>query len=288
MSNLQQRLIIGSIASAFAILILWLSPYPIFRPIFVFIVTLFISLAASEFYSFAKNKKFQPVIQIGLAGCILYPLSVYAGIEYPSAAILPYTILILTLFGSFLYFFKKGKDPILNISITLFALIYLAIPLTTWLNVAYFFDLSSGQEGRWWLLYLLAVTKITDMGAYFVGSSVGKHKLAPYLSPGKSWEGALGGVLFGIITSVIFHLFSEEIPLKITLFQSILLGLLLSIMGQVGDLAESLLKRDANLKNSSQIPGLGGILDMLDSLVFTSPILYIFLKVQFAYNHLLG
>lgn len=281
MSNFQQRLAFGSLAAIFSILLIWCSPYSAFRPLFALIIALFITLAASELFHIAKSKKFQPLVKIGLTECFLYALSVYASTQYPQAGIYPYLILFFTLLGSFLYFFKTGSAPLDNLSITFFALAYIAIPLSTWFNIAYFFPEGSSQEGRWWLFYLLAVTKLTDMGAYFIGSSAGKHKMTPYISPGKSWEGAIGGLIIGIATSFVFYKLIPSIPIQLTLFQSLWLGLVLSFMGQIGDLAESLIKRDAGVKNSSQIPGLGGILDTLDSLVFTCPILYIFLKTQF-------
>lgn len=278
MSNLQQRLALGSCAALFSILLIWFSPYPVFRPFFALVVAALISVAASELYSIAKSKNYHPLVILGVTGCFLYALSVYASTQYSHAEIYPYLILFSTLIGSFLYFFKTGADPLANLSITFFALIYIAIPLSTWFNIAYFFPEGSMQEGRWWLFYLLAVTKLTDMGAYFIGSSLGKHKLTPYISPGKSWEGAIGGLLFGVATSLAFYKLTPHI--KLTFIQSLGLGFILSVMGQLGDLAESLIKRDAGVKNSSRIPGLGGILDMLDSLVFTSPILYIFLKTE--------
>lgn len=277
MNNLQQRLILGSLTTIFSILLIWFSPYPIFRPFFALTIAALITFAASELFSIAKGKNYQPLVKLGLAACFLYTLSVYAATQYPQAEILPFVTLFLALFAAFIYFFKTGSNPLANLSITFFALVYLAIPLSTWLNIAYFFPEGASQEGRWWLFYLLAVTKMTDMGAYFVGSSLGKHKMTPYISPGKSWEGALGGLIFGIATSLVFK-FIPQTPIDFTLFQSLGLGLILSILGQIGDLAESLIKRDAGVKNSSRIPGLGGILDILDSLVFTSPMLYIFLK----------
>lgn len=284
MSNLQQRLIVGGIASVFAILILWLSPYPFFRPIFALLVASFITLAAWELFQFARHKGFTPLTGLGLVSCFLYTLGVFISTQFALADILPYTILILSLFACLCSFLKNGQNPLINTALTLLALIYIAIPLSSWLNIAYYFSHQDFQEGRWWLFYLLAVTKVTDMGAYFIGSMWGRHKLAPYLSPGKSWEGALGGLLFGILTSLGFYLATPQIPIELSLLQSIGLGFILSSMGQIGDLAESLFKRDAGVKNSSQIPGLGGILDMLDSLVFTSPIVYIFLKIQFLFS----
>nr|WP_166156022.1 phosphatidate cytidylyltransferase [Neochlamydia sp. AcF84]NGY95149.1 Phosphatidate cytidylyltransferase [Neochlamydia sp. AcF84] len=282
MSNLQHRLLLGSMTTLFAILLLWFSPYLFFRPIFALILATFVTLAAAELFHLAKSKNYQPLTKIGLVGCFLYTLSVYVSTQYGQAQILPYIVLILIVWICFFYFFKTGDKPLLNISITLLALMYVAIPLASWLNIAYFFPEHSPQEGRWWLIYLLAVTKTTDIGAYFVGSLLGKHKMAPYLSPKKSNEGAVGGLCCGLGASFTFYWISAHIPFQITLFQSLALGILLSTMGQIGDLAESLLKRDADIKNSNQIPGLGGILDMLDSLVFTSPIVYIFLEIQSA------
>lgn len=281
MSNLQYRLSLGSLASLFSLLLIWLSPYAFFKPFFALIISSLVTLAASELYFIAKSKNYQPLLWVGLSGCFAYTLSVYLSTQYPHADIGPYLILFVTLLVAFLYFFKKGVDPLANLSITFFALFYLAIPLSTWLNIAYFFPEGSIQEGRWWLFYLLAVTKLTDVGAYFIGSAFGKHKMTPVISPGKSWEGAIGGLIFGVAASFAFYKYIPQIPIKLSMFQSLWLGLTLSFMGQIGDLAESLIKRDAGIKNSSQIPGLGGILDMLDSLVFTSPILYIFLKTQF-------
>ena len=280
MNNFLNRLTIGTLAALFSILLIWFSPYPAFRPFFALIIASLITLAACEFFYIAKSKNYQPLFLIGLTACFLYALSVYASMQYHQMEVLPDLILFFTLIISFLYFFKTGSDPLPNLSITFFALAYIAIPLSTWFNIVYFFPEESNKEGRWWLFYLLAVTKLTDVGAYFVGSPLGKHKMTPYISPGKSWEGALGGLVFGVATSFIFYKLIPLIPLQFTLFQSLWLGLLLSFMGQIGDLAESLLKRDAGVKNSSRIPGMGGILDMLDSLVFTSPILYIFLKTQ--------
>lgn len=275
MTNFLNRLAFGSFAAFFAILLIWFSPHPYFRLFFALIISSLITVAASEFFYIAKNKNYQPLVPIGLTACFLYALSVFLSTQYQQTAFFPYFILVLTLFISFFYFFKKGKDPLVNLSITFFALIYIATTLSSWFNIAYFFPDTFHQEGRWWLLYLLAVTKLTDMGAYFIGSSFGKNKLAPYMSPGKSWEGAIGGLFLGIITSYVFYKFT---PIQLTWFQSLWLGFVLSFMGQIGDLAESLIKRDAGVKHSSHIPGLGGILDMLDSLIFTSPILYIFLE----------
>ncbi len=188
MKNFLQRLTFGSFSTMVAILLLWFSPYPAFRPFFAIFIATLISIAVYELFQIAKNKNYQPLVKVGLSGCFFYALAIFASTQYHQAEILPYLVILLTLLISFLYFFMTGKDPLANLSITFFGLVYVAIPLSAWFNIAYFFPENSHQEGRWWLFYLLAVTKMTDMGAYFVGSGLGKHKMAPYISPGKSWR----------------------------------------------------------------------------------------------------
>ena len=149
------------------------------------------------------------------------------------------------------------------------------------IKIVLFFPGEGVFEGRWWFLYLLLVTKASDVGGFILGSIIGKHKLAPHVSPGKTIEGALGGFALSFIISIfLFYWWGiRESWMSITLLDAISLGILLPIIGQIGDLAESLLKRDAKVKDSSSLPGMGGFLDMVDSLLFTIPVLYIFLKL---------
>jgi phosphatidate cytidylyltransferase len=280
MNNLQQRLLFGSVSSILMLSLIWFSPLEYMRPLFSCLIGIIIAVSTVEFYFIAKTKKFDPLWKLGTLASFLYAISLYLQADYPSLNFLPYAVLFLTLISVFLYFFQSGNEPIANISVTLMPLIYLALPLGAWISIAFFFPPNDDQEGRIWLFYLLAVTKMTDIGAYFAGSLLGKNKLSPYISPGKSWEGAIGGLLAGVITSFLFSYFSPLIAIKLTFLQSLILGFILSSMGQLGDLAESLIKRDAKVKDSNTLPGLGGILDMVDSLVFTTPIVYIFLKMQ--------
>jgi phosphatidate cytidylyltransferase len=132
--------------------------------------------------------------------------------------------------------------------------------------------------GRGWIAYLLVVTKITDIGAYFAGSLWGRRKLAPQISPGKTVEGAIFGLASAVSASYVFHLFSQGRSFQLTTLEWVSFGLILGAIGQFGDLSESLLKRDANKKDSNTLPGLGGVLDAVDSLLFNTPILYLYLK----------
>lgn len=124
-------------------------------------------------------------------------------------------------------------------------------------------------------LFALIITWLTDTGAYFVGSAWGKHRLAPRISPKKSWEGAAGGVLTALVGGVAFGLITSN-----SVAPLVLLSVILSAVGQIGDLAESAMKREAGVKDSGAIlPGHGGILDRFDSLVFVLPTLYLLLSI---------
>jgi phosphatidate cytidylyltransferase len=122
-----------------------------------------------------------------------------------------------------------------------------------------------------------AMVMMTDTGAYYTGRSIGKHKLAPRVSPGKTIEGSIGGFVAAALTGPLCKLtFFPEIPMV----DAILLGATIGVTGQIGDLAESLLKRGAGVKDSGTIfPGHGGMLDRLDSILFCAPVLYYYARV---------
>ncbi len=134
----------------------------------------------------------------------------------------------------------------------------------------------TGEATGLWLFFLIAVTKATDTFAYFVGKRYGHNYFVPKLSPKKTIEGALGGLAAAIITALLFlPLFPHSSWVELSL-----LGLSLGVAAEFGDLAESLLKRDANIKDSNVLPGFGGVLDIVDSLIFTTPLLYCYLKAK--------
>lgn len=134
------------------------------------------------------------------------------------------------------------------------------------------------EAGRNWLLLALFITFASDTAAYFIGKAVGKHKLAPSISPGKTWEGAFAGVIGAVIVGYIFTLHTPfQTPMNF--FHAVALAVAVSVFGQLGDLAESMLKRGAGVKDSGKLmPGHGGILDRLDSLLFSGFVVYIFFK----------
>jgi phosphatidate cytidylyltransferase len=277
----KQRLLISSLSILVLIISIYYSHSSFFKPIFVLLNVSIISFALIEYYHLARNKGFQPLTTLAIGSSTLYLISLALSFHHASLIGLPSLILLLSLLLFFLAFFNQQASSLGNLAVTLFGIGYLTIPLSCILCINYFFPSNALEDGRLWLAYVLLTSKMTDIGAYFCGKLFGKIKLAPSISPKKTIEGAIGGAGATLITSLIFTLFASHLAtFKMTWGQSLWIGLTISILAQLGDLAESLLKRDAKVKDSSHLPGLGGILDIVDSLVFTLPLMYLFLQMH--------
>src|SRR6185503_11084438 len=134
-------------------------------------------------------------------------------------------------------------------------------------------------NGKYYVLYFILVTKFSDTGAYLVGSLIGRHKMIPRISPGKTWEGFGGAIVISTGASVLFAALAGPRLAGMNWMHAVLLGIVLSTAAVVGDLIESLFKREAGVKDSGQFfPGIGGILDLLDSLLFNAPLMYLYLR----------
>ncbi|MFB3850292.1 MAG: phosphatidate cytidylyltransferase [Acidobacteriota bacterium] len=252
-------------------------------PIFIFIVV------SKEIYYFAaltflgailaEIEYFKIVEKIGVKTfktvAMLWTLSFLCVALWPKSLQLEtvisagFLLLVVTVVFSRL----SMKEIVESVSMTLLGVFYIGFFL------AYFIALKSqgDERGKDLLLLLTFTVWAGDTMAYVVGSWIGRHKLAPKISPKKSWEGAAANVAASIITAYISSLtFIQRIELK----DALILGVLISVVGQFGDLFESILKRAAEIKDSSNIlPGHGGILDRIDSLVLTAPILYYYHQV---------
>ncbi|MDB6057366.1 MAG: Phosphatidate cytidylyltransferase [Verrucomicrobiales bacterium] len=170
---------------------------------------------------------------------------------------------------------KQTTAGVVAISTTLFGLMYVAWLLNFIQKINFF----PGVDGHYYVLYFILVTKFSDCGAYLVGSLIGKHKMIPRISPGKTWEGFGGAIVVSTIASVVFFELGGSHLYGMTMQHAIILGVILSAAAVVGDLIESLFKREAGLKDSGQLfPGIGGILDLLDSLLFNAPLMYLYLR----------
>ena len=170
---------------------------------------------------------------------------------------------------------KSNAAGITAIATTLLGLMYVPWLLNFIQKINFFPDV----DGKYFLLYFILVTKFSDMGAYSIGSLIGRHKMIPRISPGKTWEGFAGAILVSTAASLVFvHFFGAKMA-GMNLLHATILGTILSVTAVIGDLIESLFKREAGVKDSGALfPGIGGILDLLDSLLFNAPIMYLYLR----------
>lgn len=195
--------------------------------------------------------------------------------QIPELVVSPWAVVVATLAGAILVLFLlemwQYREPGIasgRIANTLFVLAYLGI-LPGFLARIRLDIPASGAA----LLATIFVPKFTDVGAYLTGRALGRTPLTRRLSPKKTWEGFAGGLVFGLGTALGFHAWTDVFSRG--LIQAIAFGLILAVLGTLGDLAESMIKRDGMLKDSSQaIPGFGGILDVIDSVIFVAPVAY--------------
>ncbi|MFQ5729215.1 MAG: phosphatidate cytidylyltransferase [Waddliaceae bacterium] len=280
---LHQRVVVSVFSIAILLFVIAYSFTPYWAPLMPLSASIVIGFAMREYYKIARLKGLQPRAKLGIGLTVAYIFVIFLTTQTSFLDSLPLVTLGITLIAIFSSYFCRGEDPFVGVAITLFAIIYLTIPLSYTIQINYFFHTDGPQDGRWWLFYLFAVTYLTDSSALFIGKTLGARKFAPYISPNKTWEGAIGGFLVAIVVSFVFYCFANigenPIPIQLSFWHCIFLGSLISILAQFGDLAESLLKRDVGVKDSSKIPGLGGFLDVVDSLVFTAPLLYLYLNI---------
>lgn len=188
-------------------------------------------------------------------------------------------VLVVTLHGAFYLSFRTaldGANTLRRIQNLVFGMVYTTILAGFMTRILYFEGASSGRH---LLLLFVMTTKFGDMGAYAFGSWLGKHKMIPHISPAKTWQG-FGGAIFGSYVAVVcMMLIVPQRLLPLTWGHALILAPILSISGVAGDLAESVLKRCHSIKDSGhKLPGIGGILDLTDSLLFTAPVAYCYLK----------
>jgi phosphatidate cytidylyltransferase len=193
---------------------------------------------------------------------------------WPLAAL---AIAVLAAFIGEIIRYKSSGHASANLAATIFSFAYVGLLLTFVVQIAF----GPAGQGLLALLSLIVVVKMGDTGAYTVGRLIGRHKMTPQLSPGKTWEGAAGAMLFAVLGSwAVFDLLRPRLvsgdAAAPAPWQWIAYGLTVGIAGMLGDLAESLLKREAGRKDSSAwMPGLGGVLDVLDSILFAAPVAYL-------------
>lgn len=231
--------------------------------IFVCVLEVFILLGISEYFDMAEKKGYVLNRYLGLLFASLLPVF---NCTLSETVIFTVAALCIFLFN----FHRRLKDQALvSTALTLFGLLYVGwfcsfLAKIKWLD-----------HGSQWVFYVVSIVKMGDAGAYFIGKRFGTHKYVPHISPNKSVEGALGGFLVTVLVSLGSKMYLPSVPM----FDFLILGMIVGVLAQLGDLAESLVKREVGFKDSGNWPGLGGALDVLDSLIFALPCVYYYVQV---------
>lgn len=245
-----------------------------------------------EFYQLAEKLDVKPYKIAGIiVGCILFGFGVIVNTNLALFLDLEmyFSIVLMSFFLLFVFsLFDKKPNTFLNLTYTITGIVYAVLPFVILMNIscidkAFTFNHPEGSVYEHvapynfhYVLGILLLIWISDVGAYLVGSFFGKHKLFERISPGKTWEGSIGAVVLTVLGAFIISKWFDEIAL----IHWIVIAMLVSVFGTIGDLIESSLKRQAGVKDSGSImPGHGGILDRFDSLIFVSPIIYFYLTI---------
>lgn len=238
--------------------------------IFNLALTIIALIGISEFYNAFKNKNVRPVAILGYIVTLglFFVNNNYDQIKTFLILILP--IMILILFSKIV--FSNGKTNIQDIMITIFGIVYVSFFLM-------FMTLTRQMEfGEYYIWYILFGAWITDSAAYLIGSKFGKHKFSK-ISPNKSIEGAISGIIATAIIYGIYTYFLNSVGITLNCAEMVLIGAIVSVISQIGDLSASSIKRYCDIKDFGKImPGHGGILDRFDSIIMISPFIYMFLQ----------
>ncbi len=227
-------------------------------------------VGSREYVKILEHKGFYPSLKIIIAsGLIIAFIMFLHSVEYIALA------LTVCSFAAFMWVLFRGRQPyIANVATTILGFVYCGyFPL----HLLLLRDLHSSQfhDGLGFVVMMFTAILLTDVGCYYAGSKFGKHKLAPVISPNKTIEGSVGGVICAIIGAIVIGYFIQGVQLYTSFFA----GLACTVFAQIGDLCESLIKRDAGVKDSGHsLPGHGGFLDRCDSFIFTIPVMYYFCK----------
>ncbi|MBI3252976.1 MAG: phosphatidate cytidylyltransferase [Candidatus Omnitrophica bacterium] len=266
-STLSQRVITGLVLiGATAAILFFSTPF-----YFSVEVTLFVALGLLEFFNLMREGNVPVYRFFGVSMGIVVPVLVYMELGMAESGEILF-IVLGCLFLFVLQFFRKdNSQALIGISLTLFGILYVSWFLSFLIKIRFL------EGGAWWAAYLIAVTKAADIGAYFVGTAAGRHSLIPHISPKKSVEGTFAGLGASVLVSWAL---GPYLPIRFGAGHLAVVGLLIGAVGQIGDLSESLMKRFCDTKDSGRLlPGMGGVLDAADSILFTAPIFYFHLRI---------
>ena len=276
----KKRIIVGlSIAVVIISALIFL---PAESPIALIVLLAVCGLAMHEIYALMAKGDMPASKRMGMiSGLVFVALTWWVSLQEPQSDEPLWALLLIILIVNFYRLLVGHGDAlraIRNALGTLFGFVYVAFFWSFFVRLYLAGDSSQPMKVAF---YLLLAVKWGDAGAYFVGSKFGKHRLAPSISPKKSWEGLFGGFLFSCAVGVLWWWLNDGMlgPYQFPLYHALILGIVLPIIGTLGDLVESLFKRAVDVKDSGAIAhGMGGMLDMIDSLLFTAPFMYIYVQ----------
>ncbi|MDD5246462.1 MAG: phosphatidate cytidylyltransferase [Candidatus Omnitrophica bacterium] len=236
---------------------------------FNLMMVFFIVTGLLEFFTMLEKKGIRAYKYFGTLMGLVIPVSIIFRFELTRKWELLFIVMTLIFLIVMLFKRRENSGVIVDISTTVFGILYVS-----WF-FSFLIKIRNFPQGVGFFISLLTITKLGDIGAYLVGMRLGKTPLIPRISPNKSVEGSIGGLVFSILGALACR------PLlKLDYPYLVLLGLVIGLLGQLGDLAESLIKRDCQVKDSGTIlPGMGGVLDVMDSLLFTAPVFYFYLSI---------
>ncbi len=265
-SSVGQRLLTAFIAIPVVLLFVWFGGWLAFVAIAIVVL-----LGTNELHSMMVHSGHRPLIGVSLGLSLLFLIAAM----FPQHRLLILEIgLGAALLVSFPLLFRRKQleGALVDWSLSVAFSLYLGWPMSFFLLLrGYQFGWPLGR-GVWWLLIVLLCVWANDSAAFFAGRFWGRHKLSPLISPGKTWEGMFGGLAFTVVATII-----TTLPLEVPWYLAIGLGLAIGLAAVFGDLAESLMKRQMHVKDSGQLmPGHGGMLDRIDSLLFAVVVVYIF------------
>jgi phosphatidate cytidylyltransferase len=291
-SNLAKRVAVGVVAIPLVLLLCMVGGVYFFT-----FIALASAVALREFYALTEAKGAKPLVVPGILGGLAINISFF--VRWPwQPPLLVAVLLVIVVVFSLWELFRNDGSAVLNLAATLFGLLYVSLFFGTLIGIRQLFvpgvfpavqhfptgDGTSPAQvadqihrwGGYTVMSVFVTIWICDSAGFHLGSAVGRHKLFPRVSPNKTWEGAIAGFVFAIASAVVAqHFLITFLPVA----SAVVIGVIVGTIGQLGDLVESLLKRDAGVKDSSTlIPGHGGALDRFDSVLFVSPCVYLYLN----------
>lgn len=254
-----KRLAVSAILILIAYYAIFLAP----NWIFICIIECFVIVGLIEYFDMASKKGYVLNRNLGIVFGSLFPLAYYI----PAESII---FMVATLCIFIFNFHRRLKDQaLISTALTLFGLFYVAWFLSFLVKIRWL------ENGTYWVFYCIFVVKMGDTAAYFIGKFLGSHRYVAHISPNKSTEGAVAGFLVSVVASLLSKIYLPDVPISHLLG----LGVVVGLLAQFGDLAESLIKRDVGVKDSGNWPGVGGVLDLTDSLLFALPCVYYYALV---------